>query len=344
MRNLITLRSISFLLVINLVTSPVSGQSVTLENSTLTNKDGVSISLQKLAIGLGPALLRFDYKPGGKDVIGIIVPTLWSNESLNISFMAVKTGNGGPDDRFALDFWVVKRFKNLELMVDVGRLMSKSGAPWDFVGGQVSTASFTVEGYVMAYHPLLGSKWQDSNPIYAWAGYHPEKSFFALGIKDKEYWAFAGTRNMEDFGIFSFGNYNPENGNFWFKSQGAISRVNQNFYSLPTYRIAAEYLTIPLFFHRHFSPLLAKGDYTLKAEGRRVAGINNFELMFGKSLIESRIGLAIGINSELKNKSYRLGPSAEVYKLWRLGECEGVIELRYDMLCSGLSSYLILKY
>lgn len=330
--------------IIILVSTALSqAQTVVLENSFQTNQDGTTVSIQKVEVSVGRAKIKFDYKPNAPDALGIVIPELFKTKSLDINLMAVKTGDGGPEDRFALDIWVNKRFPNFGLMIDVGRLVSKHQAPWDFAGAMITHQRFSLEAYAMTFHSMIGNKWRDSDVIYAWAAYHPEKSFFSIGLKDKEVWAYAGTRNLKRFGNFTFSSYDPRSGNFWFKSQSGFGEISQGFFSLETYRIATEYLTIPLFFHRHFSPLCAKGTYAVKFEGRRLNGVHSYEAMLGKNLPSNQLGLAVGINSEYRSE-LKIAPSAELYKTWQWNGFKGVIELRYDMVSNSLLGYLVLKY
>lgn len=331
------------IIIILIYTATLQAQTVSLENSFQTNHDGTTVSIQKVEVTVGRAKIKFDYKPSGTDVLGIVIPALFKTKSLDINLMAVKTGDGGPEDRFALDIWANKQFSNFGLMIDIGRLVNKQEVPWDFAGAMISHQRFSLEAYAMTFHSMMGNNWQNSDVIYTWAAYHPEKSFFSIGLKDKEVWGYAGTRNLKRFGNFTYGSYDPRSGNFCFKSQSGFGDINQGFFSLETYRIAAEYLTIPLFFHRHFSPLCSKGTYALKLEGRRLNGVHSYEAMLGKNLPSNELGLAIGINSQFRSE-LKIAPSAELYKNWQWNGFKGVIELRYDMVSNSLVGYLVLKY
>lgn len=337
MKNIITT------LFIITLTLTLKAQTISLENSFQTEKRDVNFSLHKIQLATEKLLFKYDYRPNGSDVLGFIIPKFWKNENTDVNMMLVKSGNHNIDDRFALDIWVNKKFTNSSLMIDAGRLVSKNGKPWDFIGGKFSNKYFTVEAYTMAYHCIFSEKLNKDDPVYFWAGYHPEHSFFALGKGENDYWLFGGTRNLKNFGNFNLIKYNAETKNFWIKSQSAFGVINQNFFSLATYDIAAEYLVIPLFFHKHFSPICAKGSYALKFEGKRIGDIHNYELMAAKSLPTSSLGIALGVNSEYYN-AWKLAPSAEICKTWKIGDYNGVIELRYDMVYESLIGYLVLKY
>ncbi|NCN22285.1 hypothetical protein GW934_02210 [Candidatus Falkowbacteria bacterium] len=334
---------VSIIIIILVYAATLKAQTVSLENSFQTNQDGTIVSIQKIDLTVGRAKIKFDYKLNAPDILGIVIPELFKTNSLDINLMIVKMGDGGQEDKFALGIWSNKQFSNFGLMINIGRLANKQEVPWDFAGGMISHQRFTFEAYAMTLHSLIGNKWQSSDIIYVWAAYHPEKSFFSLGLNEGQVWAYAGTRNLKRFGNFTFANYDPRSGNFWFKSQSGFGEINQGFFSLETYRIAAEYLTVPLFFHKHFSPLCAKGDYAVKFEGRRLGGVHSYEAMLGKNLPSNDLGLAIGINSEYCSE-LKIAPSAELYKNWQWNGFKGVVELRYDMISNALVGYLVLKY
>jgi len=333
-----------YIIVIILVflTAITNAQTLSSETDFRMNSDSSSVPLQKVQFTSNKVIVKYDQKASGNNVLGVILPKLWHNETCDINLMLINTGRQTPDDSYTIDIYANKSFKNLKVMIDMGRSMSKTKAPWDFIGGMVSSKDFTVEAYILTRHPLIGYRIEKSDPVYAWAAYHPEHAFVALGSNDKSLWGFAGTKKLKNFGTFTVVNYNPQNKNFWIKSQSGFGEINQNFFAQETYVIAAEYLTIPLFFHKHFSPICAKGGYALKLEGKKSGKIQNYEVMVSKMLSQNNIGLALGINSEYES-SLKLAPSIEAYKLLKIGDLQSTIELRYDMIYNSFSGYLIVK-
>lgn len=319
-----------------------SAQTISSETDFRIKNDGTSVPMQKIQFASEKIIVKYYYKTNGDNVLGVILPKFWQNKSLDLNLMLISAGNQSENYWHTIDLYANKKFKHFDVMIDLGRSVSKNQLPLDFVGGMIANKNFTVEAYLVTNHPMIGRRVEKSDPIYAWAAYHPEHSFFALGSNDGSLWGFAGTKKLKNFGTFTAVNYNPKTNNFWIKSQSGFGEINQAFFSQESYVIAAEYLTIPLFFHKHFSPICSKGTYALKFEGKKVGKIQNYEIMASKMLSQSKLGLAIGVNSEYVS-SLRLAPSIEAYKIIQIGGLQSVIELRYDMIYNSFCGYLICK-
>jgi len=339
MKNIAT---IILVFVICLLSNQTFGQSVNLESTIRVDGSGTLLAVQRVEVKGSTLTLKYDYKANGADVLGIIIPKIWSNKTSSLSGMVVKIGDGNSNDKFAFDIWGKKKFGKLTTMVEIGRIVSQANKPFDFAGTRLSYGNFTTEAYVVAHHPI-NHRLTKEDEIYAWIAYHPTHAFAALGKQDKQYWAYLGTKGLSRFGNFTFVNYQPETKNFWFKSQTGFGEINQNFFCQENYIIAASYLTVPLFYYLHFSPIVSKGTYTLKVEGRQTAGIQNYEVMMGHQLGNSSFGLAVGINSEY-SKDIIIAPSFELYKSWKntLGQC--IVELRYDQVYKVCSAFLVVRY
>jgi len=340
MKNII---AIILVFIISSVPGQVIGQSVNLESTINTDKTGTLLSIQRIEVKNSAFTVKYDYKANGSDVLGIIIPKIWSNETSSLSGMIVKNGDGNSKDQFALDVWGHKKFGQLATMLEAGRILSPASQPWDFIGTRIAHGNFTVEAYVIAKHPI-NQRLNKDDLYYAWIAYHPNHTFVALGKQDRQYWGYAGTKKLSHFGNFTFVNYQPETKNFWFKSQTGFGEINQDFFCQENYIIATSYLTIPLFYYLHFSPILSKGTLAIKVEGRQTAGLQNYEVMLGKQLSNNLFGFAVGINSEYNKSDLNLAPSFELYKSWKnhIGQC--IIELRYDQLYQIGSAFLVIKY
>lgn len=310
--------------------SYLKGQSVNSESTIKVSDGGTILSVQRTEIIMPTFSLRYDYKLNGDDMLGLIIPKLWSDSTANLSAMIVKIGDGKTDN-LAFDLLLSKKFGKLTTRLNLSRLVSFSNPPSNNIGVRLSYKNFTVEAYSVNKRP------------HFWAAYHPKYAFISLGKQDKQYWGYLGTKNLSRFGVLTFANYQPETKNFWFKSQSGFGEINQKFFCQENYIVAANYLTIPLFYYLHLSPLVAKGTYTLKVEGRKIANIQNYELMFGKQLGGTSFGLAAGVNSEINN-DLKIAPSFELYKVYKstFGQC--IAELRYDHLYKLFSAYLIVRY
>jgi hypothetical protein len=255
----------------------------------------------------------------------------------------IKVGDGARDDQFVFDTWGYKKFGRFSASVEIGRIVSQAGQPIDCIGSRLSLGNFTTEFYLLTYHPLLGEKITKQDATYGWIAYHPKHAFIALGKQDHQYWGFVGTKNLQHFGNFTFANYQPETGNFWFRSQTGFGEINQKFFCQDMYMEGTNYLVVPAFYYKHFSPICAKGSYSLKIDGRRTNDVQNYEVMMGKAIGNDVLRLAVGLNSEYQT-NLRLAPSIEVYKFWPTKFGTEIIELRYDVLYKTISGYLILRY
>lgn len=329
--------------IICLVSNQAISQSVNLESTIKVDKTGTLLSVQRIEVTNPIFTLKYDYKANGNDVLGIIFPKIYSNSTSSLSGAIVKIGDGKSNDQFAVDLWENKKFGKLTSLIEAGRVFSKTSLPWDFIGTRLSYGNFTAEAYVVAKHPI-NQRFKKTDNYCAWIAYHTKYTFTAFGKQDKQYWGYAGTKGLSRFGNFTFVNYQPETNNFWFKSQTAFGEINQKFFCQENYILATSYLTVPLFYYLHFSPIVTKGPLTIKIEGRRTNGVQNYEAMMGKQLGNNLFGFATGINSEYNESNLNLAPSFELYKSWKnkLGQC--IIELRYDQLYKICSAYLVVKY
>lgn len=324
------------------VINQVFSQSVNLESTIKVDESGALLSVQRVEVKNSTFTLKYDYKAKGSDVLGIIIPKIWSNSTSSLNGMIVKNGDGN-NDQFIFDVWGNKKFGKLTTMLEIGRIVSSTSEPRDIIGTRLSYSDFTAETYVVTKHQI-NQGLTKNDLYYAWIAYHPNKAFIALGKQDKQYWGYAGTKGFSRFGNFTFVNYQPETKNFWFKSQTAFGEINQNFFCQENYILATSYLTVPLFYYLHFSPIVTKGPLTIKVEGRQTAGLQNYEVMLGKQLGNNSFGFAVGVNSEYNKNVLNLSPSFELYKSWKnnLGQC--IVELRYDHLYKVGGAFLAIKY
>ena len=259
MKNII---AIIIVFIICSVSNQVIGQSVNLESTIKADKTGTLLSVQRIEVKSSTLTLKYDYKANGNDVLGIIIPKIWSNSTSCISGMIVKNGDGNSKDQFAFDVYGNKKFGKLAVMLEIGRIVSRASNPGDFIGTRLAHGNFTAEAYIIAKHPINQRLTKD-DLYYAWIAYHPNHAFVALGKQDRQYWGYAGTKGLSRFGNFTFVNYQPETKNFWFKSQTGFGEINQKFFCQENYIVAASYLTIPLFYYLLFSPIVTNGTLTL---------------------------------------------------------------------------------
>lgn len=325
------------------VYSQTFGQSINLESSVKADTAKAQLSVQRIEISGQDVSFKYDYKADGRDVLGLIIPKIVSDSTASWGGLVLKTGDGDSKDQFVFDTWGRKKFGKLSVSIELGRIVSQTNRPWDCIGSRLSYGNFTVEFYELTYHPMLGEKVTKQDANYSWIAYHPTHAFIALGKQDRQYWGFVGTKNLERFGNFTFVNYQPETGNFWFRSQTGFGDINQKFFCQDLYVDGVSYMVVPAFYFKHFSPICTKGDYSLKFEGRRVGDIQNYEMMMGKKVGNEIVRLAAGLNSEYQSNLH-IAPVFELYKSFKLGDSQQIIELRYDVLYRTFSGYLVIRY
>ncbi|HZJ40662.1 MAG TPA: hypothetical protein VFD16_00130 [Candidatus Saccharimonadales bacterium] len=331
------------ILIVCLSSNQSTGQSVNLESAIKANGSGTLLSVQRIEITNPIFTLKYDYKASGGDVLGIIIPNVWSNSTSNLSGMIIKTGDGNSHDQFAFDAMINTKFGKLNALFEAMHVVNSYKDPWNFIGARLTYGNFTTEAYIATKH-LDNQGLAQGNAYYTWVAYHPKHAFVALGKQEQQYWGYIGTKELQRFGSFAFINYQPETKNFWFKSQTGFGAINQKFFCQENYILATSYLTITPFYYLHFSPIVTKGTLTVKIEGKQAADIQNYEIMLGKQLGNNLFGFATGINSEYNKTVLKLSPSFELYKSWKtkLGQC--IVELRYDHLHQMGSAFFVIRY
>jgi hypothetical protein len=177
--------------------------------------------------------------------------------------------------------------------------------------------------------------------LFWWAAAHTEHMYAAAGRcaatpdQDKAAWrAFAGVHGFKDFGTFNFWQYNPNTGEFWFKSQTGVGSANQQFYSLSNFNDATSYLTLTPQYQKHFSPIVTKGSNTIKIEAKGGRKSMTLEAMFGKKT--DIIDVGAGVLATWKGDVQSAEPVLELYKGFDFGNFKGYLEGRYVKNNAGL--------
>ena len=312
-------------------------QSFYWESDIFSDSNKLEVRTQRIELSTDNFTLKYDYKAEDKDVLGFIMPNIISDSSLSFSGALFKIGDQADDNQFAVDFWLNKSFGRFSSKIELGRIIDQNISPVDFAGTRLSYGNFTAETYI------LKSKYAEKdNQFYSWISYHPDKAYLSLGLDRDKYWFFLGTKDWNNFGNLSFGNYNPESGDFWVRSQSGFGQIDQKFFSQDLYLFATSYLVVPAFFFQHFSPISTKGSQSFKIDVRRITDIYYTEIIAGKQL--GKINLAAGINSRYDQGIFSWAPSLEAYKSFQFGDLKVVTELRYDFLNKSFSAYITTKY
>jgi len=317
-------------------------QKVNLESSALVDTSNCQINTQRMEISGDFFNLKYDYKKNSPDAFSLTLPKIFSDSLYNFGVALIKMGDKSSDDRYAIDFFGKFKINQLTTSFELGRIFNQNSIPNDVFGFRISSFVFTGEAYVVTNNSLVEGINKDDQ-FYAWLAYHPKNFFISTGIADKQYWLLGGTKSLNSFGNFLLVNYNPENGNFWFRNQSAFGQIDQGFFNQDLYLFATSYLIVPAFHFQHFSPVATKGTYSFKIDGRRTNEVYNCELAMGREVGQNLFRMAVGINSEYKGE-LRLAPAVEFYKDFKLNSTRSIIELRYDFLYKSLSAYLIFRY
>jgi len=290
--------------------------------------------------------IKYDYKVDLinkgciNDVFGINLLKLIDQKTFTLDGGFIKLGDWNKSDQIILHLTATKKIGSLTWSLEGGRAFGVEIMPWDYVTSRISRQNFTVEGYIMSPDQLMSSS---HKKLYAWAAYHPEHMFAAIGTELSRDWFFLGTKKMKDFGDFTFANYDRNNGNFWFRTQFGFQDVNQKFFEQNNYIIATSYLVLPVFFYKHFSPMSTKGLFAFKIDGRKVGKSENYEVTLGHQF--GKFGqCAIGPMSQ-NMPTKKIGLLVEYYKEFNLyKKISGSTEFRYEQMSSRLSGYIILNY
>lgn len=311
------------------------GQSVKLENAFSVDNSQSLISFQKVEISQEKVIVKYDYFSSQDNTLGIIMPSLISSSSFRASAMVARKAKDGLSDQLIIESTLRKKFDSFKLSLRGGYMKSKDDNR-NYINARLSANYIAAEAYVI-------NEPHGNRKYYSWAAYSSLHAFISAAKADDKYWGFVGTKNLERFGVFTYGNYQPETGNFKVKSQFGFGDINQNFFCEDTYELAASYLVIPSFFQLHFSQVATKGTYSLKLETYRINGKYNFETMMGRKIGNDIVRLAAGISAEYLDQ-FKSAPSLELYKSWKKDHWRATVELRYDMLYHALTGYLVLQY
>jgi hypothetical protein len=315
------------------------------ETTIVYDKSQGGIPLNRLEFQHPLFSVKYDYKVDliankpVNDVFGIFFPKIIDKKTFNLSGCLIKLGDLNKSDQIIFDLSATQKIGTLSLSLEIGRAIGATIQPWDFVVSRISHRLFTVEGGLLSPDQLFAPSFKK---LYGWIAYHPEHIFIATGNEISRNWFLFGTKKYDNFGNFSFLNYDRDNGNFWFRSQFGWQDVNQKFFSQENYLVAASYLIVPPFFYKHFSPMSTKGKYALKLDGKRVGKLEAYEISIGRQF--GKYGqIAIGVNNE-NFKSERVGLVLEYYKEFTLKNFKASTELRYEQLNSRFYGFITLAY
>ncbi len=326
-----------------LVGSAMSQVHVSLETTLKADTTHTLVPVNRIVVNTKVVTLKYDYKANGADVMGVFIPKIIGDSTGELGAAVIKIGDMNGNERVALDVWGKKRFGEVSLGLEIGRMISQQYVPWDYAIVSAGYWHFTGEIGMLLHHPLYKPT-NSEDARYWWLAFHPKHVYVSAGRAIDTYWGFAGTKDLNRFGTFNFFSYDVKKGDFWFKSQTGFGKINQKFFHEDLYNEATQYFCVPPFFYKHFSPLSTKGTYAVKLEGRRTGRIYNYEAMLGHIIGDDVIQIAIGANSEVKDGKIKVAPSLELYKSFKVKDFTASLEIRYDALYKALSGYAIIRY
>ncbi len=340
------MKKIALFLVITFFCLAANAQTKLSSETTLCfDKTQSGVPLNRIEVSHPKFSLKYDYKvdlvKNNKinDVFGVFIPKIINKETFNFGIGVIKLGDGNRNDNILIDLAAQKKFKTVTIDLEVGRAFSVENMPWDYILSRASHKLFTIEGGILSPDPLYANS---QKKLYAWAAFHPEHYFIAVGNEISRDWLVFGTKKYKNFGSLTVANYDRDNGNFWFRSQFGFMDINQKFYSQENYVISSSYLIVPPFFYKHFSPMSTKGKYSLKFDGRRVNKFDVFEASFGRQF--GKYGqIAIGTTNENFRKE-RTGLLLEYYKEFNFKDFKASTEFRYEQLTKKFYGFITLAY
>lgn len=343
---MLTIKNILLVTVI-LVLTFVNTYAQKLQTETTLQYDKAvgGVSIQRMQFDSPEFSVKYDYKldlaKKGKvnDVLGIFIPNTIKSKNFSLDLAVLKVGKWDVEDEGFFDLTAINKFKYFTVSLEIGRGVNAKSGPRDYILSRLSHDLFTIEAGVMSNHGYSNIDGFISNKYY-WGAIHPKYAFVAVGNEITRTWLLAGTKDLSSFGNLSCGDYDRNNGDFWFRTQFGFGEINQNFFSLNNYLVSASYLILPPFFYKHFSPISTKGDYGLKLDGKKTGEVEKYELIGSRKF--GKFGqLAIGWEKEVNSNS---GFILEYYKDFSLNKFKASIEMKYESLYSRLSGFVTTSY
>ncbi|MFA5184719.1 MAG: hypothetical protein WC456_04325 [Patescibacteria group bacterium] len=336
MKNLVI--TIVLLLLVSLTNQSLA-QKIHTETNLQYDKKTTGLQIQRLQFDSPDINVRYDYKLKGViDAMELYVPIM-NSDDLFLQIGLIKLGDWTQEDESFIDLVAEKKLGNLSYKLNIGYGLIADKGSRDYVLARITHDLLTVEACALSDYGYndLASFTKDQ---YYWVAIHPENIFIAAGNEISRTWIIAGTKNLENFGNLSFLSSDRTNKNFWLKSQFGFGKINQNFYSLDSYRSIASYLIVPPFFYKHFSPISTKGEYALKIEGKRTGDVERWEITGAKKI--GNLGrVAIGAQREGRNRS---GLNLEYYKDFNILGFIVSSEIRYESICDKFTGFISIDY
>lgn len=338
----------AIIVITGLIFSELMAQvSILSETSVTINNQFQGIEVNRLQVDIPHLFVKYDYKTNinGKkvsDVLGIFATKTINTKIFTFEPGVIKLGDIEGEGEYFLDLFTETRFKDFSVQIDVGRGMSKSTKPRDYIISRFAHNVFTVEVGILSKNGYTNLK-QFVNDKYYWAAFHPSSLFIALGNEVNRTWGFFGTQGFDNIANFTFANWDRTNDNFWIRSQWGYKNINQKYFCKENYIIGTSYLVVPPFFYKHFSPISTKGEYSFKVDIKRTGANERFEVIMGKQL--GTIGqFAFGVISEGVGNELKTGIVAEYFNFVNFDQFTSSVEIHYESKRNQIIGFITLGY
>lgn len=317
------------------------------ETQIIDNKVGLGLPLQRTTIESKPLTLKYDKTSAmgnnadPADVGAIFIDDIALGNNTTGGAYIMNCGNFDGKDEIFPGIWVKKKFNDIIATLEAGKGVRSTGSPREYAIFYFRSPTISGDAAYFAQGSTFGKNdiWK-----YGWLTYHDKYIYAGAGRNVKKNLGFLGLKGFDDFGTFTYAMRDEVTGNVNIRSQTAAGNVNKFFFNNGLFDIAANYLTLPAFFTKHFSPLSTKGNVSLKLEYKRVpsAGTEEKEILVGTNQLPIQISL--GINSEKKNNHSVSGFVTELYKEFSIAGIKGDVEIRYNSRAKDLQAYVKAGY
>jgi hypothetical protein len=315
--------------------------------TTFQNDDVVSgVQIHRTQFNSDFLTIKYDYKvdlsnPANQvnDVLGIFVPAVKRN-NLSLDVGVIKLGDWNRGDELFGDVTLKNKFKDFSTTLEIGHSISKATAMRDYFIGRISHKIFTIEGGFLSDYGYSNIS-ELMKKQYYWFAFHPEHAFVAVGNEIQRTWAILGSRDFKNVGTLSCGDYDRKTGDFWFRSQTGFGNVDQSFFSLENELFSTSYLVLPPFFYTHFGPIMTKGNYGFKIDGKKTGNLEKYEFEVSRKL--GSVGqLGLGWEREVPNTN---GLIIEYFNKVIIERVVKItLELKYETIYSRLSGFITTSY
>lgn len=301
--------------------------SYTLNAQSIKNEaafDGQELTFDRKEISVDGWTITYDWYKSKDDVSSV---TLGNDTDFGGIY---KIGDTGKNDLYWGYYW--KKFNSGEFTfeVDGGLGLQHNNKPTYFIRGDVKNDDFSLEA------TWFGQE-LNRESFFGYVGWNTDNTFVSIGTAGKRLMSVSELKGFEDFGMFNYALYNPDTKVWTAKSQIALSDANQGFFTRDLVDLTSELFSTGTFHAVHFSPVMTKGEWTVKAYGHGDENETELEGMIGYA--NPLLDVGIGVNHKRNN----LRAVIEAYKGVKWGDLGVHAEVRYIPSTDDVSGYVTLQ-